>query len=111
MNAFERLNDGIFLELLYTTDPELRESKEILERIGKRQLYKYVGSFVLPNNTTNIHSIEDELTTFLSDSDYKIDRNSMVVEVSCFHKSFFSFFLIYIFVLKRLLDSIMAQKI
>ena len=50
IDRFEKLNDNIFLEVLYSNDERLEESKKILERVGKRKLYKYVGSTVLPND-------------------------------------------------------------
>jgi len=36
------------MEILNSTSDDLRESREILERITKRKLYKYVSSLVLP---------------------------------------------------------------
>lgn len=48
LEKFERLNDNIFLEILYSEDEKLKNSKDILDRIVKRKLYKYVGSVLLP---------------------------------------------------------------
>ena len=50
IDRFVKLNDNIFLEVLYSDDPRLKESREILERVEKRMLYKYIGSTVLPND-------------------------------------------------------------
>ena len=62
LDEFEKLNDSIFLEILNSNNKKLLESRQILERIGKRKLYKYVGSVVLPNDHTPISSIEEEVT-------------------------------------------------
>ena len=39
---FLKLNDAIHLKILYSDHLDLKDSREILERIEKRQLYKYV---------------------------------------------------------------------
>ncbi|XP_032701657.1 deoxynucleoside triphosphate triphosphohydrolase SAMHD1 isoform X4 [Lontra canadensis] len=43
MEAFTKLTDNIFLEILYSSDPKLDEAREILKKIEYRHLYKYVG--------------------------------------------------------------------
>ncbi|XP_004466661.1 deoxynucleoside triphosphate triphosphohydrolase SAMHD1 [Dasypus novemcinctus] len=43
MEAFTKLTDNIFLEILYSTDPRLNAAREILKNIECRNLYKYVG--------------------------------------------------------------------
>lgn len=43
MEAFTKLTDNIFLEILHSTDPNLSEAREILKKIECRNLYKYVG--------------------------------------------------------------------
>lgn len=43
MEAFMKLTDNIFLEILHSTDPNLDEAREILKKIECRNLYKYVG--------------------------------------------------------------------
>ncbi|XP_020030850.1 deoxynucleoside triphosphate triphosphohydrolase SAMHD1 [Castor canadensis] len=43
MEAFTKLTDNIFLEILYSTDPKLSVAQEILRNIEYRNLYKYVG--------------------------------------------------------------------
>ncbi|XP_023580596.1 deoxynucleoside triphosphate triphosphohydrolase SAMHD1 isoform X2 [Trichechus manatus latirostris] len=43
MEAFTKLTDNIFLEILYSTDPKLDIAREILKKIESRKLYKYVG--------------------------------------------------------------------
>ncbi|XP_012583823.1 PREDICTED: deoxynucleoside triphosphate triphosphohydrolase SAMHD1 [Condylura cristata] len=43
MEAFTKLTDNIFLEILHSTDPRLDAAREILKKIECRELYKYVG--------------------------------------------------------------------
>lgn len=43
MEAFTKLTDNIFLEILHSTDPKLDAAREILKKIECRNLYKYVG--------------------------------------------------------------------
>ncbi|XP_055458178.1 deoxynucleoside triphosphate triphosphohydrolase SAMHD1 isoform X2 [Psammomys obesus] len=43
MEAFTKLTDNIFLEILYSTDPNLSEAQSILRNIEHRNLYKYLG--------------------------------------------------------------------
>jgi hypothetical protein len=51
-SQFENLNDFIIQQILYSNDEQLNESKLILQRLHTRNLYKYIGSFVLP---TELH--------------------------------------------------------
>ena len=43
MVAYAKLDDSLFHRILYSTDKNLTESREILERIHKRELYKCIG--------------------------------------------------------------------
>ncbi|XP_037351402.1 deoxynucleoside triphosphate triphosphohydrolase SAMHD1 [Talpa occidentalis] len=43
MEAFTKLTDNIFLEILYSTDTRLDAARDILKKIESRNLYKYVG--------------------------------------------------------------------
>ncbi|XP_062060146.1 deoxynucleoside triphosphate triphosphohydrolase SAMHD1 isoform X1 [Lepus europaeus] len=43
MEAFTKLTDNIYLEILYSTDPKLAAAQEVLRNIEYRKLYKYVG--------------------------------------------------------------------
>lgn len=43
MEAFTKLTDNIFLEVLHSTDPQLSEAQSILRNIECRNLYKYLG--------------------------------------------------------------------
>ncbi|XP_021011563.1 deoxynucleoside triphosphate triphosphohydrolase SAMHD1 isoform X2 [Mus caroli] len=43
MEAFTKLTDNIFLEILHSADPQLSEAQSILRNIECRNLYKYLG--------------------------------------------------------------------
>ncbi|XP_075033614.1 deoxynucleoside triphosphate triphosphohydrolase SAMHD1 [Mixophyes fleayi] len=43
MEAYTKLTDNIFQQILYSNDPDLSEAKEILRKVERRELYKYVG--------------------------------------------------------------------
>ncbi|XP_074148702.1 deoxynucleoside triphosphate triphosphohydrolase SAMHD1-like [Sminthopsis crassicaudata] len=43
MEAYVKLTDNIFLEILQSRDPKLAEAREILLKIESRKLYKFVG--------------------------------------------------------------------
>ncbi|XP_032275339.1 deoxynucleoside triphosphate triphosphohydrolase SAMHD1 [Phoca vitulina] len=53
MEAFTKLTDNIFLEILYSSDPKLDAAREILRKIEYRNLYKYVGE-TKPKGKTKI---------------------------------------------------------
>uniref|UniRef100_A0A8C2M3H4 Deoxynucleoside triphosphate triphosphohydrolase SAMHD1 n=2 Tax=Cricetulus griseus TaxID=10029 RepID=A0A8C2M3H4_CRIGR len=53
MEAFTKLTDNIFLEILYSTDPNLSEARNILRNIECRNLYKYLGE-TQPNGQDKI---------------------------------------------------------
>ncbi|TFK05068.1 ras-related protein Rab-6A [Platysternon megacephalum] len=43
MEAYTKLTDNIFLEILYSSNEDLAEAREILRKIELRDLYKYLG--------------------------------------------------------------------
>ncbi|XP_051489474.1 deoxynucleoside triphosphate triphosphohydrolase SAMHD1 [Apus apus] len=43
MEAYTKLTDNIYLEILHSNCPELKEAREILHKIERRELYKYLG--------------------------------------------------------------------
>ncbi|XP_040588646.1 deoxynucleoside triphosphate triphosphohydrolase SAMHD1 isoform X2 [Mesocricetus auratus] len=57
MEAFTKLTDNIFLEILHSTDPRLSEAREILRNIECRNLYKYLGE-TQPNGQVKIKKEE-----------------------------------------------------
>ncbi|XP_068120968.1 deoxynucleoside triphosphate triphosphohydrolase SAMHD1-like, partial [Hyperolius riggenbachi] len=43
MEAYTKLTDNIFHQILYSSDPNLKEAREILEKVERRDLYRYIG--------------------------------------------------------------------
>ncbi|XP_071428809.1 deoxynucleoside triphosphate triphosphohydrolase SAMHD1 [Pithys albifrons albifrons] len=43
MEAYTKLTDSIYLEILHSSDPELQEAREVLRKIERRELYKFLG--------------------------------------------------------------------
>lgn len=47
MEAYSKITDEIFTRILYSTQDELKESREILRRVQKRSLYKFVNKTIV----------------------------------------------------------------
>ncbi|XP_051887666.1 deoxynucleoside triphosphate triphosphohydrolase SAMHD1-like [Pristis pectinata] len=60
MEAYAKLTDNIFEEILHSSKPELREAREILNNIICRRLYKWIGQ-TQPAAKTIIEESFDEL--------------------------------------------------
>lgn len=54
MKAYEKMTDFIIEKILLSKKPNLKESQEILRKVQKRELYKFVGSMAskLSDQTT-----------------------------------------------------------
>lgn len=76
MEAFTKLTDNIFLEILYSTDPKLGEAREILKKIECRKLYKYVGE----TQPTKAEKIEREQCKNLPKEVAEAKPTGMVLE-------------------------------
>ncbi|XP_053713055.1 deoxynucleoside triphosphate triphosphohydrolase SAMHD1-like [Synchiropus splendidus] len=50
MEAYSKLTDHVFEEILYSSDPQLEQARAILRRIVTRDLYKLVGEGVQAND-------------------------------------------------------------
>ena len=60
MEAFSRLNDTIYHQILYSvsTEKEMIEAREILENIERRELYKFIGETqISPENKKTVNEI------------------------------------------------------
>ncbi len=70
-NRYQRLTDSIYQQILDSSDELLAESRSIVERIQKRELYKYVGSVTLPTENDKLKhkksDIEQEFFAFATD--------------------------------------------
>uniref|UniRef100_F7CIF8 Deoxynucleoside triphosphate triphosphohydrolase SAMHD1 n=1 Tax=Monodelphis domestica TaxID=13616 RepID=F7CIF8_MONDO len=68
MEAYTKLTDNIFLEILHSTDPKLAEAREILQKVECRKLYKFVGE-TQPTGKDRIETDEyDQLPESVADS-------------------------------------------
>ena len=52
MEAYQKLTDSIFDQILWSTDKKLAKAREIMMNIQKRQLYKCVGQVRPPDGST-----------------------------------------------------------
>lgn len=87
MNKFEKLNDSVYLQILYSDTDELRASRELLQRVEKRKLYKYVGSSVIPPGKTNdAKLLKSKLMEFMeTSSNNLINDSNMCIEIVKFN--------------------------
>lgn len=51
MEAYQKLTDFIVEQILWSTDDKLKESREILMRVQRRQLFKCVGNTRPPKDS------------------------------------------------------------
>ncbi|KAJ2724960.1 hypothetical protein GGI07_001622 [Coemansia sp. Benny D115] len=45
---YQRLTDNILRDIEYSQEPELQEARDIISRIYKRDIYRFVDEFILP---------------------------------------------------------------
>lgn len=83
MDKFEKLNDSIYLQILHSESEELRPSRELLQRIEKRKLYKYVGSSVIPpRKSSEAKFLAKKLMEFMeASSNNEINDSNICIEV------------------------------
>ena len=43
--AYTKLTDDVILQIMRSPDENLKESREILERVQKRELYHFIGEY------------------------------------------------------------------
>ncbi|XP_069508218.1 deoxynucleoside triphosphate triphosphohydrolase SAMHD1 [Ambystoma mexicanum] len=68
MEAYTKLTDNIFQQILYSTDSNLAEARGILQNVERRQLYKCVGQ-TQPKSETKIKQEEyDQLPAQVANS-------------------------------------------
>ena len=49
-NEYCKLTDYLFSEILNSKEPELKNSRDILMKIKKRELYKFISEVIVPNS-------------------------------------------------------------
>ncbi|XP_075428587.1 deoxynucleoside triphosphate triphosphohydrolase SAMHD1-like isoform X2 [Ascaphus truei] len=88
MVAYTKLTDDIFHQILYSSDPNLFKAREILRKIQRRQLYKYVGE-TSPKSDVHIklgdyNTLKADVansTPQMSSSDIELNAEDFVVDV------------------------------
>ncbi|NXL87263.1 SAMH1 triphosphohydrolase, partial [Alectura lathami] len=79
MEAYTKLTDNIYLDILHSSRPELSEAREILRKIERRELYKFLGE-TQPETVKEIPKDEyDGLAGDIADS--KPEKNPPNVEL------------------------------
>jgi HD superfamily phosphohydrolase len=91
--AFTKLTDQVLQQIQLTPDPNLKQAKEILERVERRQLYKYIGQTQPASPTTvitkdDIARITAEMIGCLADIDLDdlpvLHEEDMLVMIATF---------------------------
>jgi HD superfamily phosphohydrolase len=76
---FIKLKDSILNQILYSDKPELTNAKEIVKRIYKRDLYKFVGEKTCVESSTQLYEkflnlSEEDILNCASSTDYKEEQ-------------------------------------
>ncbi|XP_059152303.1 deoxynucleoside triphosphate triphosphohydrolase SAMHD1-like [Physella acuta] len=83
MEAFSQLTDNVLFKILYSPDPRLKESRDLIERIFKRDLYKTVyESYPVAADemtTDKISKIQHEIITIAGESGKTLKPKDFVV--------------------------------
>jgi len=85
MEAYTRLTDQVYYQILCSTDPALEEARSILLRIEKRDLYKCIGQTILkkPRDKEGIPDIMEEMADCI-DGGPRIEPNDFIIEIITF---------------------------
>lgn len=92
MNEYLKLDDSIYLKILHSDHEDLKEASELLKRVEKRKLYKYVGSCVIPSDeNTDLKDLKIQLLSFMkTQSESEINEDNKINEANiCFEVIFF----------------------
>lgn len=81
MTAYTHLSDHVFHMIEISTDPRLKEAKEILHRIKKRNLYKLVGQTILKENVNKSMSEKFRHDIFIDGEKEAIDKSDFIVHI------------------------------
>ncbi|XP_060772802.1 deoxynucleoside triphosphate triphosphohydrolase SAMHD1-like isoform X2 [Neoarius graeffei] len=86
MEAYTKLTDHIFEQILYSSDPNLAEAQSILENIIHRRLYKFVGQTRPQKNLTgskeDLEKIRQQLAESRPDgTDVELKHEDFIVNV------------------------------
>lgn len=85
LDDYEKLTDGIFYEILDSNTPTLAESRQILDRIQRRDLYKFVASLVVTSLDFDKFDIEKVYNYLNKHSNNKINKLNVALELVKFN--------------------------
>uniref|UniRef100_A0A803WG05 Deoxynucleoside triphosphate triphosphohydrolase SAMHD1 n=1 Tax=Ficedula albicollis TaxID=59894 RepID=A0A803WG05_FICAL len=72
MEAYAKLTDCIYLGILHSSDENLKEAREILHRVERRELYKFLGE-TRPKSKKEIVKVINSLAESIANSKPKKD--------------------------------------
>lgn len=80
---FLELKDSILTEILYSDNSELDAAREIIKRIYKRDLYKFVGEYICNTNSNSIEKFlnlkEDDILNCSNGHHGYLERNDIKI--------------------------------
>lgn len=79
MDAYEKLTDSILDRIICSTDENLNDSREILTKIQRRQLYKYVGH-ILPRSKLDKKDVMQKYVEILKKCS-RLTENDVAIDV------------------------------
>ncbi|XP_040186538.1 deoxynucleoside triphosphate triphosphohydrolase SAMHD1-like isoform X2 [Rana temporaria] len=81
MEAYTKLTDNMFHQILYSSEPELEEAREILQKVERRELYKFVGER-LPGKAEDCTNLKTELVNDIFISiQIQLQKDDFIVDV------------------------------
>ncbi|KAI9504646.1 hypothetical protein GGI25_000696 [Coemansia spiralis] len=87
-NRYQQLTDDVVRDIERSKEPELKEARNLIARIHKRDIYKFVDEFILPPELASVadRSVinEAEIVGHRSTNDGFVEKD-VLVEFSCIH--------------------------
>lgn len=78
---FVELKDSILTEILYSDDIELNAAKDIIKRIHKRELYKFVGEYICNSGNPSLEKFlylkEEDIVNCSTSGDDQLERDDI----------------------------------
>lgn len=86
MEAYQKLTDFIVEQILWSTDDKLKESREILMRVQRRQLFKCVGKTRPPKDSDAKEKgyeekVKDDFVEILKKMDRRWGRDDIIIHL------------------------------
>ncbi|XP_078336253.1 deoxynucleoside triphosphate triphosphohydrolase SAMHD1-like [Crassostrea virginica] len=85
MEAYQKLTDSIFDQILWSTDKKLAKAREIMMNIQKRQLYKCVGQVRPPDGSTfdkdKTVEIKNKVSRILKDMKSDLQNEDILIHL------------------------------